>query len=163
MTLERMNTTTSNAESAGVVAPAPVFFVIATLVGTGLEWLKPSALLAQPYALVVGASLIAVSIILVASVLAQMARARTPFDARKPTSALITSGVFRVSRNPTYLSLVLLQAGLAVAFQSLWLLFLVLPAAAATHWGVILREERYLQKKFGSGYSQYASSVRRWL
>ena len=92
-----------------------------------------------------------------------MARAKTSFDARKPTSALVTSGIFRVSRNPTYLSLALLQAGLAFAFQSFWLLLLVVPAVALTHWGVVLREERYLDHKFGDEYSQYARRVRRWL
>jgi protein-S-isoprenylcysteine O-methyltransferase Ste14 len=158
-----MNTPAPNSERAGVVAPAPVFFVIASAVGAAIEWLRPSTLLAQPYALIVGAMLIAISIALVAAVLIQMARAKTSFDANKPTSALITSGVFRVCRNPTYLSLALLQAGLAFAFQSLWLLLLVVPAVALTHWGVVLREERYLKHKFGAGYQQYAHQVRRWL
>jgi protein-S-isoprenylcysteine O-methyltransferase Ste14 len=158
-----MNTPSVNRESAGVLAPAPVFFLIAIVIGTGIEWLHPTALLAQPYGLIVGASLIVVSIALVATVLAQMVHARTSFDARKPTSVLLTSGAFRLSRNPTYLSLAMLQAGLAFAFESLWLLLLALPAVAATHWGVILREERYLQQKFGVRYSQYSSTVRRWL
>jgi len=120
-------------------------------------------LLAQPYALFVAATFIAFSIALVAAVLIQMAKAKTSFDANKPTSALITSGVFRLCRNPTYLSLVLLQAGLAFAFHSLWLLLLVVPALAVTHWGVVLREEQYLKRKFGAEYEQYARRVRRWL
>ena len=158
-----MNTPATNSESAGVVAPAPIFFVIASAVGAALEWLRPSTLLAQPYALFVGATLIAFSIALVAAVLIQMAKAKTSFDANKPTSAIITSGVFRLCRNPTYLSLVLLQAGLAFAFQSLWLFLLVVPALAVTHWGVVLREEQYLKRKFGAEYEQYARRVRRWL
>ena len=158
-----MNTPAPNGESAGVVAPAPVFFVTASAVGAALDWLHPSTLLAHPYARFVGAFLIAMSIVLVAAVLIQMARAKTSFDANKPTSALITSGVFRVCRNPTYLSLVLLQAGLAFALQSLWLLLLAIPAVAVTHWGVVLREEQYLRRKFGAEYEQYTRRVRRWL
>ena len=158
-----MNTPAPPVENAGVVAPAPVFFVLASLIGTALEWLAPSALLSQPYARFVGAVFIAISIVIVVAVLVQMARAKTSFDARKPTSALVTSGIFRVSRNPTYLSLALLQAGLAFAFQSFWLLLLVVPAVALTHWGVVLREERYLDHKFGDEYSQYSRRVRRWL
>lgn len=161
--LERMNTPAPNGDSAGVVAPAPIFFVIASAIGAVLEWLHPSTLLAQPYARFVGAILIAISMALFAAVLVQMARAKTSFDANKPTSTLITSGVFRVCRNPTYLSLVLLQAGLAFAFQSLWLLLLVVPAVAVTHWGVVVREEQFLKRKFGSEYVKYARRVRRWL
>ena len=158
-----MTNNISNGESAGVLAPAPVLFVIASGVGAVTEWLRPSALLAQTYSVAVGTALILVSIALVVSVLVQMSRAGTSFDARKATSALITSGVFGLSRNPTYLSLALLQAGLAFAFQSFWVLLLVVPAAAVTHWGVVLREERYLQGKFGAEYLEYARRVRRWL
>ena len=158
-----MNIPVTNVESAGVVAPAPIFFVVASAVGAALEWLRPSTLLTQPYALFVGATLIAFSIALVAAAFIQMVKAKTSFDANKPTATLITSGVFRLCRNPTYLSLVLLQAGLAFAFQSLWLLLLVLPALAVTHQGVVLREERYLKRKFGAEYEQYARRVRRWL
>ena len=158
-----MNTPTPSTESAGVVAPAPIFFVVASVVGAALERLRPSTLLAQPYALLVGTLLIAMAIALVVVVLIQMARAKTSFDANKPAFALITSGVFRVCRNPTYLSLALLQTGLAFAFQSLWLLLLVVPAVAVTHWGVVLREEQYLKRKFGTEYEQYVRRVRRWL
>lgn len=122
-----------------------------------------STLLAQPYGLAVGTTLIALSLRLIVAVLIQMARAKTTFDARKPASALVTTGVFRVSRNPTYLSLTLLQAGLAFAFQSLWLLLFVVPAVVATHWGVSVREERYLARKFGVQYADYSREVRRWL
>jgi len=158
-----MTTPDAISESADVVAPAPIFFVIASALGATLEWLLPSTLLAQPYALFLAATLIAFSVVLVAAVLFQMAKAKTSFDANKPTSALITSGVFRLCRNPTYLSLVLLQAGLAFAFQSLWLLLLVVPALAVSHWGVVLREEQYLKRKFGAEHEQYARRVRRWL
>ena len=163
ISLKRMNAPAPNGDSAGVIAPAPIFFLIASAIGAVLEWLRPSTLLAEPYARFVGAILIAISIALVAAVLVQMARAKTSFDANKPTSVLITSGVFRISRNPTYLSLLLLQAGLAFALQSLWLLSLVVPAVDVTHWGVVVREEQYLRRKFGSEYERYASGVRRWL
>jgi protein-S-isoprenylcysteine O-methyltransferase Ste14 len=158
-----MANTLSSRESAGVLAPAPIFFVIASVLGAAIEWFRPSALLVQTYSVAVGALLIVVSVFLVLAVLVQMSRAKTSFDAGKPTTVLITTGVFRLSRNPTYLSLALLQVGLALAFQSLWVLLLVIPAVAVTHWGVILREERYLHGKFEAEYLQYSRKVRRWL
>lgn len=90
-------------------------------------------------------------------------QAHTAFDARKSTTKIVTTGAFRLSRNPTYLSLTLLLIGIAFIISSLWVLLSVVPAAVATQWGVILREERYLKEKFGEGYSSYASKVRRWL
>ncbi|MCW5660047.1 MAG: isoprenylcysteine carboxylmethyltransferase family protein [Burkholderiaceae bacterium] len=89
-------------------------------------------------------------------------RADTAFDARKPTTAIVTTGAFRISRNPTYLSL-LLQVGLAFASHATWLLLTAAAAAAVTHWGIVLREERYLERKFGDEYHRYAAKVRRWL
>lgn len=150
-------------ESAGVIAPAPVFFVAAIALGFLLEYLVPTSLLSFEYSSLVAGSLIAVSVALVFSAVTQLTRAKTAFDARKPTTSIVTAGAFRISRNPTYLSLALLQVGLAFLFQSAWLLGTAVVAVAITHWGVILREERYLEKKFSEEYLRYAARVRRWL
>lgn len=149
--------------TAGVLAPAPVLFGAAIAAGYLLEWLRPTAVLSFSYATALGLFLIAVSVILVLCAAVPMSRAHTAFDARKPTTAIVTSGAFRISRNPTYLSLLLLQVGLAFASHSAWLLVTAAAAAASTHWGMILREERYLEQKFGEEYRRYAASVRRWL
>jgi protein-S-isoprenylcysteine O-methyltransferase Ste14 len=153
----------TDAETAGVLAPAPVFFGAAIAAGYLLEWLRPTLLQSFPYATALGLFLIAVSVVLVLCAVVPMSRARTAFDARKPTTTLVTTGAFRISRNPTYLSLLLLQVGLAFASHSAWLLITAAAAAAITHWGIILREERYLERKFGDEYRRYATSVRRWL
>lgn len=89
--------------------------------------------------------------------------ARTSFDVRKPTTVLITDGPFRFSRNPGYLALSLLYAGIAVIADSLWVLALLAPALFVMHYGVIAREELYLERKFGSQYLEYKARVRRWL
>ena len=157
-----MNQATSN-DSAGVLAPAPVFFGTTIAAGFLLERLFPMFLLSFPYATAVGALLIVVSVALVLSAVVSLARAHTAFDARKPTTSIVTTGAFKLSRNPTYLSLALLHVGLAFVFQSLWLLGTAAAAIAITHGGVILREERYLEGKFGEEYRRYAKGVRRWL
>jgi protein-S-isoprenylcysteine O-methyltransferase Ste14 len=156
-------TQTTAADNAGVLAPAPAFFGIAVAVGYGLEWLLPTSLLSVPFAHALGALLIAASVALVLFAVVPLSRAQTAFDARKPTTRIVTTGAYKVSRNPVYLSLALLQAGLAFASQSLWLLLTAAAAVAITHWGIILREERYLEGKFGDEYRRYAASVRRWL
>lgn len=151
------------ADNAGVLAPAPVFFGVAIAVGYGLEWLLPMSLLSFPYAAALGALLIAVSVALVLFAVVPLSRAQTAFDARKPTTQIVTAGAYRFSRNPVYLSLALLQTGLAFASHSVWLLLTAAAAIAITHWGVILREEHYLEGKFGAEYRRYAARVRRWL
>ncbi|MEO6659934.1 MAG: isoprenylcysteine carboxylmethyltransferase family protein [Burkholderiaceae bacterium] len=153
----------STSDHAGVVAPAPVFFGIAVVAGFVLERLVPTSLLSFRYATATGLALIAASVTLVAFAVPPLVQARTAFDARRPTTSIVTSGAFRVSRNPTYLSLALLQLGLAFSFQSLWLVVTAAAAIAVTHWGVVLPEERYLERKFGEEYRAYAAKVRRWL
>lgn len=150
-------------DNAGVLAPAPAFFGAAVAVGFFLEWLLPTSLLSFPYGIAVGLTFIAVSVALVLFAVLPLVKARTAFDARKPTISIVTSGAFRISRNPTYLSLALLQVGLAFSFQALWVIITAVAAVAVTHWGVVLREERYLERKFGEEYRRYAASVRRWL
>lgn len=153
----------STSDNANVLAPAPVFFVAALAVGFGLEYAFPSALLSFSYSTVLGIASIAISIALIVSAVVHLVRAKTAFDARKSTTTIVTAGAFRISRNPTYLSLALLQVGLALLFQSVWVLVTVVPAVAITHWSVVLREERYLEQKFGAEYERYSAKVRRWL
>jgi protein-S-isoprenylcysteine O-methyltransferase Ste14 len=153
----------TSSDNAGVLAPAPVFFIVAIVVGFVLERFVPTSLLAFPYALAVGLFLIIVSVAFVLAAVVPLSRARTTFDARKPTTSIVTTGAFKFSRNPTYVSLALLQLGLAFVFQSVWLIVTGVVAVAFTHWGVVLREERYLEGKFGEEYRRYAMRVRRWL
>ena len=150
-------------DNAGVLAPAPVFFGVAVATGFLLEWLFPTSLLTFPYSAAVGLFLIAASVILVVFAVLPLVRARTAFDARKPTTSVVTEGAFGFSRNPTYVSLAALQVGLAFLSQSLWVIITTVAAVAITHWGVVLREERYLERKFGQEYRSYAARVRRWL
>ena len=150
-------------DNAGVLAPAPVFFGVAVAAGFLLEWLFPTSLLTFPYSAAVGLFLIAASVVLVVFAVLPLVRARTAFDARKPTTSIVTAGAFGFSRNPTYVSLAALQVGLGFLSQSLWVIITAVAAVAITHWGVVLREERYLERKFGEEYRSYVARVRRWL
>jgi protein-S-isoprenylcysteine O-methyltransferase Ste14 len=84
-------------------------------------------------------------------------------DTRKPTARIVEDGPFRLSRNPMYLSLILVLFGLALLFLSFWFLF-----AAVALWLVfnriaVLPEEVYLESKFGDRYTAYKMRVRRWV
>jgi protein-S-isoprenylcysteine O-methyltransferase Ste14 len=80
-----------------------------------------------------------------------------------PTTTIVESGPYRFTRNPIYLGMFLGLIGLAIAFDNLWLLMMLLPFALVIHYGVVAREEAHLERKFGDAYRGYRSRVRRWL
>jgi len=150
-------------DSSGALAPPPVFFGIALAVGFVLDAIWPQPILPQTIQYIVGFPLIVLSILAALTVVREFRRHKTNLDVHKPTTAIIATGPFRFSRNPVYLSLVVLVTGIAVAVDSYWLLITMLPAIAVVHKFVILREEAYLTRKFGDDYLSYKSGVRRWL
>lgn len=101
--------------------------------------------------------------LLVSSGIYVFRRAGTPVDPHKSTTHIVTSGPFRFTRNPLYVSLTLLYLGLTLIFNLAWAMILLPLAVLILHNGVILREERYLAGKFGDEYLAYKSRVRRWL
>lgn len=80
-----------------------------------------------------------------------------------PATTLVVAGPFRFSRNPMYLARTLLYVGLALLANALWVLAALVPLLIVMHYGVIKREERYLERQFGDAYLQYRAAVRRWL
>ncbi len=80
-----------------------------------------------------------------------------------PTTRMVKGGVFQYSRNPLYTGLVIGLCGLAIATNTPWLLIMLLPIIAVTHYYLILPEEKYLESRFGDDYRQYKARVRRWL
>lgn len=80
-----------------------------------------------------------------------------------PTQKLVISGLYRFSRNPMYLGVLLLLAGETLFFQSVYLLIYSLIVATSFNLFVIFREEPRLQKDFGDAYKEYCRKVRRWL
>jgi protein-S-isoprenylcysteine O-methyltransferase Ste14 len=95
--------------------------------------------------------------------LSVMAAHRTSILPGGATTAVLQSGPFRVSRNPLYVGLVALDAGLALLAGSFWALVFVPVGIVALLWGAIWPEERYLAGKFGDDYAAYQARVRRWL
>ena len=93
----------------------------------------------------------------------ELRRADTELDPRKPTTAIVRSGPYARSRNPVYLGLSAIYLGLSLLARSTTALLLLWPILAVMRWGVIEREERYLERKFSEPYRAYRGRVRRWL
>ncbi len=147
----------------GIAVPPPVFYLVALLIGIGLQRLWPTAPFPVPWHYVAGVVPPLLALVIMPPVLTRFRRAGTSFDVRKPASALITDGPYRFSRNPSYVSLTLLYVGLGTILNNAWAMLLVIPVLLVMHFGVVLREERHLEAVFDDEYLRYKSAVRRWL
>ena len=125
--------------------------------------LLPGRILPGAPAILVGLPVVLASIALVALALREIRRAHTSFDVRKPTTAIVTTGAFGLTRNPVYLSMTLLVLGLGLMLNSPWSLLLTIPTGSALCLTAIRQEEHYLEGKFGDAYRAYCNETPRWL
>lgn len=119
--------------------------------------------LAGPATRWVGAGLVVLFVLWNGWTMSVMASRQTAILPGGATTLVLQSGPFRASRNPLYVGLVALDAGLALLAQSFWAVALVPVGVVALTWGAIRPEERYLASKFGAEYDAYRARVRRWL
>ena len=150
-------------DTAQVLVLPPLVYGGAFIIGLLLHLEFSLHILPTTLARGIGVVCVLVSLPLAFATLRVLARAHTPIDPLKPTTALVTEGPFRYSRNPIYVALTLLYVGVALLINALWILLLVVPALVVLRYGVIAREEAYLTRKFGDAYRQYTAQVRRWL
>ena len=159
----------SNVETAGVIARPPLLFHAAIALGFIVDHLLP---LTFPIARVspahwISATLaflmILAGVTFAAAGIRNFARAATPVPSNQPVRALVTTGIHGWSRNPIYLGMFLLYVGIGLVVRSPWILLLALPLAITIHFGVVAREEAYLEGRFGDAYRDYKARVRRWL
>jgi protein-S-isoprenylcysteine O-methyltransferase Ste14 len=104
-----------------------------------------------------------VCLALFAWAIATITRAGSNVPTNRPTTSIVDTGPYRFTRNPIYLGMMLGLVGLAIAFDSLWPLVALVPFALVIRYGVIAREEAYLERTFGEVYRRYRARVRRWL
>lgn len=154
---------------AGVIARPILLFPTALAAGFALDHLLrlPFPILkvgpVHWIAVVVAGSLIVVGVAVFAAGVRGFARAATPLPTNQPARALVTTGVYRWTRNPVYLAFFLVYVGIGLAVRSPWILILVVPLALLLRYGVVAREETYLERRFGDAYRAYKARVRRWL
>jgi protein-S-isoprenylcysteine O-methyltransferase Ste14 len=155
--------TDDDRDNAEVLAPPPLIYLGALALGLLLDKKLPIPFLPRSISRALGWPLLVGGVSLMSWFFFTMRRADTPIDPRESVSNLATDGPFRYTRNPAYLSMAMIYAGissLANAFSSILLLPAVLMVIQR---GVIEREERYLERKFGQEYLRYKDQVRRWI
>lgn len=146
----------------GLVRP-PLVYLASLVSGAVIQLATPFPFLPGTLAVPLGASLVVVAIALFACSVTTFRAAGTPVPARKPTTTIVGTGPYRFSRNPIYLAFSLLQLGISMWVNSVWLLATLAGAVALIHYVVIPKEEQYLERRFGAQYLAYKAAVRRWL
>lgn len=166
MTTRPQNGSPANAApgvpNLGLIRP-PLVYLISIASGVLLQLATPWPFLSGMVAVPLGAAFVVIAIALFSYSVAKFWAVGTPVPARKPTTVIVRTGPYRFSRNPIYLAFSLLQLGIAIWLNSLWLLGTLVGAVALIHYVVIRKEEQYLERKFGAEYLAYKTTVRRWL
>jgi protein-S-isoprenylcysteine O-methyltransferase Ste14 len=159
-----MNTTIEQPDrTAGVIAPPPFIYLGGLAAGLALEAALPSASVPPAARWGVGGALAVSGVALARGFFRTFVRAGTPVSPYSPSTALVTSGPYKLSRNPGYLGMTLAYAGTSLLCGALWPFATLVPTLALIDRGVIRREERYLEDRFGQDYRSYRARVRRWL
>jgi len=141
----------------------PVIFGVAFLVGLAIGLFDPLPQLPLWLQLVAGTLAIASGVLLIRSSMRSINSAGTTYNPFAPSTALVISGIYRYTRNPGYLGLAVIQLGLALLLDNLWIGITTVVAIIITTVFVIKLEEDKLTRTFGQDYRDYLSRVRRWI
>ena len=150
-------------DNAGVRVPPPILLIVAILAGYGLQEVWALELTNWSGRYVAAWALIGVGVIILIAGWLQFYRAKTNIQPHKPSSNLIQSGLYRFSRNHIYVSGLLLQLGIALLMNNLWIVLLIPVSKFVFDRYIVAREEAYLERAFGEVYLDYKRTVRRWL
>lgn len=153
----------ANGDNPGVIILPPVLLALTITAALVLHWLVPLPIPDRTVALAVGIALFVVGAALAVWGKKIMEAAGTNVLPTQPTTAIVSAGPFRFTRNPLYIGLGLVLLGVTIGWGTWWGFIALVPAALVLHYGVVLREERYLERKFGAAYLDYKGKVRRYL
>jgi len=156
----------NDTETAGLVVRPPLLYLGGLLVGWVLDRLLPLPVPVPATGLshwIAGGALILLGLALAVAGVRNFSSAGTPVQSVKPTRALVTTGIHGRSRNPIYLGMFLIYGGIGIAAYSPWILAITLPLAIVMRYGIVAREEAYLEDRFGDSYRAYKARVHRWL
>jgi len=143
-----------------------VVFGIPFLISLALHFVVPVSLsqgIFRQILIPVGIGLIIIGIGIIVLARRELAHFRQPTDPGHPTSKVVKTGVFALSRNPLYLGSIIVFWGLALVLNILWALAALLLSIILCLYVLIVPEEQYLAAKFGEAYKAYTASVHRWL
>ena len=111
----------------------------------------------------VGGAVFVAALALAVWAITTMTRAGSNVPTNRPTTTIVDAGPYGFTRNPIYVGMMVGLVGLAIAFDSLWVLVMLAPFWLVIRYGIVAREEDYLGRKFGDAYWGYCARVRRWL
>jgi protein-S-isoprenylcysteine O-methyltransferase Ste14 len=143
----------------------PLILATTIVLGCLLQWPLPLGFLASfgpSWRMPIGVFAIAAGISLAVTGRRLLTRLGTNVSPLRPTTALATDGTFRWTRNPLYSGGTVVMFGIALVFALDWLLLLIVPSVLLLHFGVVKREEQYLERKFGDQYRHYKLNVARY-
>jgi protein-S-isoprenylcysteine O-methyltransferase Ste14 len=163
MTKADPDQSTPKPDSPGVIVFPPLLLVGAAISRIGLQLIWPVHLITGLSFRVLGAIMILAGAMSIVSAKWAMKRAGTNVHPSRPTTNVVTEGPYRFTRNPIYLGGMSVFLGFTLGFNALWPMITLIPFLALMHFGVVRREERYLDAKFGDTYRNYRAQVRRWL
>ncbi len=155
--------TRENRDNPGVIAPPPLIYAGALVAGLLANRAYPIPFLPRGISRALGWPSVVAGLAIGLFGFREMKRAQTNVDPRKPTTAIVAAGPYRYTRNPLYVGMTLMYAGVSARANALPAALLLPAALAVMRRGVIEREERYLERKFGDEYLRYKERVRRWI
>jgi protein-S-isoprenylcysteine O-methyltransferase Ste14 len=152
-------------DGAAVRFPPPLVYLIAVFVGVLLHAFVLPLPLELPGSARVTVALAAALLGLAIGGTAFGLFRRTGQDPTpwKSTPEIISTGIYRFTRNPMYVGMALIQVGIGVGLGNAWILAFVPPVLVVVYRIAVRHEEAYLERKFGQPYRTYKASVRRWL
>jgi protein-S-isoprenylcysteine O-methyltransferase Ste14 len=150
-------------DNPGVIAFPPLIWLVNAVTSVVVHLFIRLPMMKYSICLACGMIFIILAPTLALSALRTMKAAGTNVHPSEPALTLVRYGPFRFTRNPMYLALCLVQIALGFFLNDWITLLFVVPLALILHYGVILREERYLTAKFGDPYLEYKREVRRWI
>ena len=150
-------------DKPGVVAPPPLIHLGPLVLGLLPNGRLPVPFLSRKVTRGLRWPLLGSRVLLMNWFFWTLRSAGTPVNPEKPVSSLVTDGPFRYTRNPGYLSMAMIYTGIASLANALWaILFLPVVLVMIRH-GMLEREERYLERRFGEEFIRYKEQVRRWI
>jgi len=150
-------------KGAAVKFPPPLIFLGFMLLSFGIQHYWAASFHSSLITKTIGVFLIVAGLAIIIAASRTFRKVETNIEPWKPTSAIVSSGVFAYSRNPIYAAFCFIPVGLGLIVGNFWLISSFIPSAIAVYIVAIKKEEAYLEHKFGAEYITYKNAVRRWV
>lgn len=150
-------------DRAGVLVLPPLLMLAALLLMFVLRHFWPLAISHRSLVISPGVVLCALGVGIGVWGRVALLKAGTTVNPLKPSTAIVSNGAYRFTRNPLYVGMMSVFVGISFLIGTWWGLVVLCPVLGVMHYGVVLCEERYLERKFGQAYLAYKGSVRRYL